>query len=278
MAPWLVELARTLPGALRSHLPGAPLGARSRERVLLAAAEAADSAPLVWVHRAWLDFLGGTGADGAGAAADDDVERALRDYAAASVDAGRPLDATPLEAVLPPAAVDAARAAVARIVVGAEVVRRGASLVDRVRGRRRPDPLAAAVEGVSIAAAAPVVVPLLAAAASMQVATRLAPPVPEVASDERSNLLVHLLARTVPAYLANAGVRTIALRLPVPVSIGVRTGRSAATVRLGRGRVEVVEGIAADAVVVVQGDVEPLLQLAAGSLVRDLANLRVRRD
>jgi hypothetical protein len=125
-----------------------------------------------------------------------------------------------------------------------------------------------------------VAAPVLATAGAMRLATRLAPPMPAIEEPEGddANLLVHLLARTVPAYLANAGVRLALLRLPVVVSIGVRTGRSAATLRIGRGRVEVANGVGSDALVVLEGDVEPLLQVATGSLVRELAGLRLKRD
>ena len=76
----------------------------------------------------------------------------------------------------------------------------------------------------------------------------------------------------------DAGVRLALLRLPVPLSIGVRSGRTSATVRIGRGRIEVVNGIARDAVVVLEGEVEPLLQLATGSLLRELAALRLEPE
>jgi hypothetical protein len=96
--------------------------------------------------------------------------------------------------------------------------------------------------------------------------------------EEEANLLVHVLARAVPAYLANAGVRLVVLRLPVPLSIGIRAGRSTATVRVGRGRIAIDNGLGADTAVVLEGDIEPLLHLATGSLLRELATLRLKRD
>jgi hypothetical protein len=180
--------------------------------------------------------------------------------------------------VLSPSAAASVRATVAHIGAAAAVGERADALLDRLLGRRRRDPVAAAAEAVAVSVAFPVAVPFVATAAVMRVATRLAPPVPTIDSDDDANLLVHLLARTVPVYLANAGVRLAALRLPIPLRFGVRTGRSAATVRIGRGRIEVTEGIAVDALLVLEGDVEPLLQVATGSLLRELTNLRVRRD
>ena len=73
-------------------------------------------------------------------------------------------------------------------------------------------------------------------------------------------------------------MRLVALRLPVPLSLGVRAGRTSATVRIGRGRVAIDNGIGPDALVVLEGDIEPLLQLATGSLVRELSTLRLKRD
>ena len=272
VAPWLLELARTAPGLVRSYLPGSPVGARARERVLLAVAEADASPCSAWVHEAWAGFLGDSVEDPA------DGDDALLDYARACARAGRPLDATPLALHLSPDAVTAVRATVAHLGAAAVVGRRADALVQRLLGRRPVDPAAAVAEAVTVAVALPLAAPLAAAAAAMRVATRLAPPVPEIDADDDANLLVHLLARTVPAYLANAGVRLAALRLPVPVSIGVRTGRSAATVRIGRGRVEVVEGIGPEALLVLEGDVEPLLQVATGSLLRELSGIRLRRE
>jgi hypothetical protein len=150
----------------------------------------------------------------------------------------------------------------------------------RVPGRRPVDLPRMAADAVTAAAALPVVVPLLATGAAMRVVARLAPPVPAVeqADAEDPNLLAHLLAMTVPAYLANAGVRLALLRLPVPVAVGIRSGRSAATLTIGRGRVRLANGIGPDAVVVLEGDIDPLFELATGSLVRELTALRLRRD
>ena len=272
MAPWLIELARTAPGLVRSYLPGSPVGARARERVLLAVDEAESSRWSAWVHDAWADYLG----DGVDEPAE--LDGVLLDFARACTLAGRPLDATPLALHLSPDAVAAVRATVAHLGAAGIVGRRADALLDRVLRRRPMQPAAAVAEALTVAVALPLAAPLVAAAAAKRVATRLAPPMPAVASDDDANLLVHLLARTVPAYLAHAGVRLAALRLPLPVSIGVRTGRSEATVRIGRGRVEVVEGIVPEALLVLEGDVEPLLQVATGSLVRELSGIRLRRD
>ena len=271
VAPWLVELARNTPGLVRSYLPGSPVDARTREQLMVAVTPV-DRGWAAWVHDAWAGYLGDRHEE------PTEAEAALLEFARACAAAGGPVDATSLALVLPPSAVAAVRATVAHVAAAGAVGLRADALLDRLLGRRRLDPVAAAAEAATVTVTLPVAAPFVVAAAAMRVATRLAPPVPAIDADDEANLLVHLLARTVPVYLANAGVRLVALRLPVPLRFGVRTGRSAATVRIGRGRIEVTEGIAADALLVLEGDVEPLLQVATGSLLRELTGLRVRRD
>lgn len=271
VAAWLLDLGRNVPGFVRARLPVGPLDGRTRERVLLAVAESDGGRWSVWVHDGWIAFLG------EGVDEPTDAEDALLDYARACAAADRPIDTGALAAAVPPAAVATARAVVAEAALTAAVGRRIDGIARRLR---HLDVLGAAVEAATVAVAAPVVAPVLATAGAMHAVARLAPPLPDVDApdDDDANLLAHLLARTVPAYLANALVRLAVLRLPVPLTIGVRTGRSEATVRIDRGRVAVTNGIAGDAVVVLEGDVEPLVHVAAGSLVRELTALRLRRE
>lgn len=277
LAPWFAELARTLPGLVRSYLPGGPIDARTRERVILAVTEVNGCRYCAWIHGSWADYLGDSVDD------PDEVEQteqALLTYARACAEAGRPLDPSPLAAVLPAEALGAVRATVAQIEVSNLVGNTVDGLLARLTRKRPLDPVRAVGEAATVAAALPLAVPLLATSAAMRLVRRLAPDIPEVQAPPaaEANLLVHLLARTVPAYLANAGVRLVALRLPMPVSVGIRAGRTAATVRIGRGRVAIDNGIGPDALVVLEGDIEPLLQLATGSLVRELSTLRLKRD
>ncbi len=272
LLPWLAELGRTAGGLVRSYLPGGPIDARTRERVILAVTEVNGCRYCAWIHGSWADYLGDRPDDPA------EAEEALLAYARACAEAGRPVDPAPLRAVLPPEAVAAVRATVAQIEVSNLVGNTVDGLLARLRRRRPLDPPRAVAELVTVAAALPVAAPLVGTAAAMRLVARLAPDMPEVEQPpaEEANLLAHLLVKTVPAYLANAGVRAALLRLPFPVALGVRAGRTAATVRIGRGRAEVANGIAPDAVVVLEGDVEPLLQLATGTLVRELSALRIR--
>jgi AhpD family alkylhydroperoxidase len=272
VAPWLIELARNAPGLVRSYLPGSPIDARTRERVILAVTEVDGCRWCAWVHGAWSEYLGEQVEDAA------EAEAALLDFARACAAAGRPVDSTTLSVALPRDAVMAVRATVAQIGAAGVVGRRADALLDRVRGRRRFAPMAVALEAATVAVALPVAAPLVATAAAMRVTSRLAPPLPPVEVDDGANLLVHLLARTTPVYLANAGLRLAVLGSPVVVKLGVRTGRSEATVHLGRGRIEVTEGVDRGCLLVLEGEVEPLLQVATGSILREFAALRLRRE
>ncbi len=272
LLPWLVELARTAPGLLRSYLPGAPIDARSREQVILAVTEVNGCRYCAWIHGSWADYLGQV-EDPA------DVLEVLLAHARASAEAGQPLDAAPLLEVLPSDVVAGLRATVAQIEVANLVGNTVDGLLARATRRRPLDPMKAAAEVATVAIALPIAVPMLAVGGAFRLLRRLAPDVPEVEMPPagEANLLAHLLARTVPSYLANAGLRLALLNLPVPLVLGITAGRTSATVRVGRGAITVDNGIAPDATLVVEGDVEPLLQLATGHLVREIASLRVKR-
>jgi alkylhydroperoxidase family enzyme len=270
MLPWLTEVAATLPGLVRSYAPGGPLDPRTREQIILAVTEVNGCRYCAWIHGSWQEFLG----DGSHV----DAEQALLAYARACAEAGRPLPPDDLAAVLPPDAVRAVRATVAQIEVSNLVGNTVDGLLARLARKRPLEPVAFAREVATVAAALPLAVPLLMTAGAMRVAARIAPPLPDVDMPPagEANLLVHLLAAAAPTYLSNAVVRLALLGLPRPVAVGIRAGRTAATVRIGRGQVAVENGISRDTIVVVEGEVEPLLQLATGSIVRELASVRIR--
>lgn len=270
VAPWLLELGATLPELVRSYAPGAPLDPRTREKILLAVAEVNGCRYCVWIHGSWREFLG--------EGAHDDVEHALLSYARACAEAGRPLPLDDLASVLPPHARRAVRATVAQIEVASLVGNTADELFARLAGRRPLAPLAMAREAVTVAAALPAAASMFATAAAMRLATRVAPPVPEIELRDAAdaNLLVHLLATVAPTYLSNAVVRIALGALPRPIAVGLRSGRTAATVRVGRGSVVLENGISRDTVLVVEGEVETLLQMATGSIVRELGSIRIR--
>jgi alkylhydroperoxidase family enzyme len=271
MVPWLTEVVTTLPGLVRSYTPAGPLHPRTREQIILAVTEVNGCRYCAWIHGSWQEFLGDS-------THVDDAQQALLAYARACAEAGRPLPADDLAAVLPPEAIRAVRATVAQIEVSNLVGNTVDGLLARLARKRPLSPIDFAREVATIAVAVPIAVPLLATAGAMRMAARVAPPMPEVDMPPagEANLLVHLLAAAAPAYLANAAVRLALLGLPRPVAVGIRAGRTAATVRIGRGKLEVENGISRDTVVVVDGEVEPLLQLATGSIVRELSSVRIR--
>ncbi len=260
-AAWAVEAVATGVSGVRTLVPGAPVPASLREDVLVSVAQAREATVMAWVHGEWRAF--------AGSVPDGDVRLALDRHARACARAGYPVPATVLDDVLPPATVRGVRAVVVRGRLEAEVEARTRRVVGALR-HRRPSravlvdvPLAA----VGLAAAAPA----MGVGAVLGTLARLAPaaPVVEGADDPEVGLLGALAAEAVTVLLANAGVRTLVLAAPVEVAVGLRSGPSAATVRVGRGRVQVTDGIAPDALVVLQGDVEPLVRLAAGVVLRE---------
>ncbi len=272
LVPWLVELARTAPDLLRTYLPGGAIDPRTREQVILAVTEVNGCRYCAWIHGSWADYLGEL---------DDpnDALDALLTHARASAEAGRPLDPEPLRSVLPDDVVAGLRATVAQIEVANLVGNTVDGLLARLTRRRPLDPPRAVAELATVAIALPIAVPMLAVAGTMKVLRGLAPAVPDVSTPPagEANLLVHLLARAVPSYLANAGLRLALLRLPVPLALGIKAGRTAATLRIGRGQITVDNGIRPDALLIVEGDIEPLLELATGHLVREIGSLRVKR-
>lgn len=271
---WVAELARLVPVLVRAHLPVAPLEPRARERVKLAVCEVNGCRYSAWVHEAWQDVLGPTGF--AGAPPEEEV--AVLDFARACAEAGRPLDPGSLNVMLSPAAVRAIRATVASTELANVVGNAADSLWARLAGRTARSASAMAREAATLTLAAPIALPFLAFGGALRLLDRAAPHLPAVdqPDPDDANLLSHLLVEAAPGYLGHALLRTTVLRLPFTVSVGLRTGRTAATVRLGRGQLAVNNGIDDDAILVVEGDLEPLLRAASGAIVREVGSIRVR--
>lgn len=267
--PWLVELARTLPGLLPGTLPPA-----TRQRILVAVSDEHGSRTWTYVHGAWRDFLGVT--------PEVSAERAVTDYARACAREGRPLDATVLEATLPHQAVTALRATVARVELANLTTDAADRLLARATGRRRPalaGPRTLAWEAALAAVGAPLALTSVAAATTARLVQRLAPPtaVDVDPDDEADNLLVHVVAQGLRTWTANAGVRLLVLRLPFVLTIALRDGRSEATVRIGHGRAEVHDGVDPDATILLEGELGPVLRSATGNVLDQLGQVRLRR-
>lgn len=264
-AAWGLEALATTPAGLRTLVPGAPVPAALREDVLVATAHAHGASATAWLHHEWRSF--------AGTIPDGDVRLALAAHAERAARAGHPVPPAELATVLPPAAVRGVRAVVARGRAEAEVeVRTRRALAALRSGRPTAGMLVdlpLAVVGLAVAA------PAAATGAALGGLARLAPPVPTVAGadDPEVGLLGALAAEAIPVLLGNAAVRAAVLASPVVLAVGLRSGGRAATVRVGRGRAQVVDGLAPDAAVVLQGDVEPLLRLATGVVLREAHDL-----
>jgi len=268
-AAWGLEAVVTAPAGLRTLVPGAPVPAALREDVLVATAHAQGAAGVAWIHGEWRAFAGST--------PDGDVRLALAAHAERCARAGHPVPPDALDDVLPPAAVRGVRAVVARGRLESEVEARTRRVLAAVR-RGRPSwdlvvdlPVAA----VGLVAATPA----LAAGIALGALARLTPPVPAVdgADDPDVGLLGALAAEAVPVLLGNAAVRAVVLGSPVVLAVGLRSGGRAATIRVGRGRAQVVDGLASDVLVVLQGDVEPLVRLATGVVLREAHEVHARR-
>lgn len=272
LSTWLAELLSVPLGAVDAYVPGTRgVNARTREQLILAVTEVNGCRYTAWVHGAWLDFLGPRDLD--------EALVPLFDYARACARAGVPLDTTTLEAAYPAALVRSVRATVAHAelanLVETTVDELGANLA---AGKRRSLPNVVQ-DTATLVMAAPFVVPTVVAAASMKALAVLAPSLPRIelppAGD--ANLVVHLLAEAAPTYLGHAVVRTGLVYSPVPMAIAFRMEGTAATIRIGRGHVAIDNGVQPDALLVVDGGIEPLLQTVAGSILRDLG-VPIRRS
>jgi len=262
---WAAELLSVPVGLIDAYVPGSGgINARTREQLIMAVTDVNGCRYTAWVHGAWLDFLGHRDPDEALAP--------LFDYARACAEAGVPLDTTTLDAVYPRAVVRSVRATVARAELANLVGNTVDDLGARLAGRRSWSPVVAAEDAIAVTAALPMVVPTVLVAGSMKLLARLAPKLPEIEVPPASeaNLVVHLLAEAAPTYLGHAFVRTSLVWSPLPVAIAFRMEGTSATIRVGRGRVSIDNGVQPDALLVVDGGVEPLLQTVAGSILRDL--------
>lgn len=270
LIPWVLELASVARGLVDAYAAGGALDPRAREELILSVTDVAGCRYCEWAHSSWADFLGTVEGEGA-------PEPALR-YARSSAEAGRPVEPGGLADALGNSVGRAVRATVARAAIVNLVGNTVDGLIARATGKRPAEPGHAVVELATVAAAMPMTLSLLGTAAILRSIVRLAPPRTGVRinDDTESNLLVHVLSEALAPLDANAAFRLAVARSPFVLVIGIRAGRTSATVRIGRGEVALENGLAPDAWLVVEGDVGPLLRLAARPVVRDFAHIRVR--
>lgn len=265
LGAWTAELLSVPVGLVEAYLPGsAGVNARTREQLILAVTEVNGCRYSAWVHGAWQEFLGRRDPD--------ELLGPLFDYARACAEAGVPLDTTTLDAVYPPAMVRSVRATVARAELANLVGNSFDDLFAQVIGRRTWSPLGLVNDAVAVTASIPLVAPTVVLAGAMKVVSRLAPKLPaiELPPASEANLVVHLLAEAAPTYLGHVFVRTSLVWSPVPVAIAFRMEGLSATIRIGRGKVAIDNGVDPSALLIVDGGIEPLLQTVAGSILRDL--------
>lgn len=265
---WFGALVPRLGTVVRCHLPGSPLDARRRELVSAVVAGASGSAGLARLHADWHDVLG--------PAELTEVDDEILSWVVAAVADAPVLDLASLPDDVPADTRRALGALVAHGVVAAVAARRLWSLVDRIGGRVPLDPRAALGDLATCAVGLPLAAPSAAVGALLGVVGRLAPaPVPvEVGGD--ANLLAQLLAEVLPTWLGSAWGRTLVAGLPVEVPVAVRAGLTGATVRLGRGRVQVVNGVDDDVWALFDGEIDALLRAGSRTLTRELRAARLR--
>lgn len=271
IAPWLAELARNLPGVAPSFGLPPVLDLRTRLRLHIAIDRTNSAHLSLWVHESLGSFMG----EGTFMPADD----VIVGYAEQSAQLGKPADDEALRHALPDEVVGVVRATVARMQIAALLLNSAQCFAGRFVGRLPRSPRKLVVEGATALAIAPVLAPVAAVAGAARALASLAPPMPEVNTPpDDENLLVGLIAQAMPALLANAAVRSAALNLPAMLVVGVRSGRSSATVRIGRGVVAVDSGIAPSAQIVVDGDAAPLLRYASSRIARDVSGAPAEVD
>lgn len=266
---WYAALVPRLATVARCHLPGSPIDARRRELVATVVAGAAGSEALARLHADWHDVLG--------PAELTEVDDEVLAWAIQAVGLAPALDRAELPDEVTPAAARAVTALVVHGVVASATLARARSLADRVTGARPRRPAPALGDLAAVVAGLPLTLPSLAVGSLLGAVGRLAPPAPLVEIDPDPNLLTQLLAETLPTWLGSAWGRTLVAGLPVDVPVAVRSGLTGATVRVGRGRVQVVNGIEPDVWALFDGEIDALLRAGSHSLTRELRAARPRR-
>jgi hypothetical protein len=257
-----------LPTVVREHLPGRALDARRRELVSAVVTGSAGADLLARLHSSWHDVLG--------PAELSEVDDELLVWVANAIGPAPRLDLDALPADLSPAWREAGAATVIHGVVTAVAIDRVASLARRLGGSVPLSPAGFAGDAVAVLLSLPVTVPVLTAGLVADLVGRVAPAPAVLEVDDDANLLVQLLAETLPTWLGSAWGRVLVAALPVEVPVAVRSGLSGATVRLGLGRVRVVNGVADDAWALFDGEIDGLLRAGTHSLSRELRAARLR--
>ena len=260
-AYWYREALPRLGTVARCYLPGASVDRRRRELVAVLVGHSVADPAIVAFHQAWQRLLGPaelTEVD------DDVVDWVIGVSFDGHLDDGAALGG------LDEAARDAVIALVAHTLASAAALQRGRSLVDRITGTRPRHLPSMFGDAVGAVVGLPLVVPTAIAGATASVLDRLAPDRPVLEVPDDANLLTAMLADVLPVWLGSAWGRMFVAKLPVEIPVGVKSGASVATVRIGRGGVRLHNGIDDDVWALFDGEVDALLQAGTRSLSRQL--------
>ena len=266
---WVGELVPRLGTVARCHLPGAPIDARRRELVSAAVADAMGSEVLSHLHTDWHHFLGPADLG--------EIDDEVLAWVQAVIAVEPHLDLGDLPDEVSPGARSALAALVAHGVVAASTLAHLGSLVDQVRGRRSFQPRRLLADATALVVGTPLSAPPMVIGALLGGFGRVAPSAVTIEVDPGANLMSQLLAETLPNWLGSAWGRTLVVGLPVEVPVAVRSGRTGSTVRIGRGRVQVTDGIATDIWALFDGDVDALVRAGSASLTREVRAARLGR-
>jgi hypothetical protein len=268
LTAWALRLVPQLGSVVRLYLPGAPFDARRRE-VLAAVVAGARGVPgLADLHAGWLEVLG--------PAELDDVDDEVFAWAARAAATPWSESMVALELPVDDAVRHALSAGVVHGVVVALTVQRAQSAVDRLVGRRPFSLRGLGSDVVGAVVGAPVAVPLAAAAGAVSLVGRLLPDPATVLVDPEPNLLTQLLADALPGWIGGVWGRVLVSMLPVEVPVAWRSGCTGSTVRVGRGVVQVENGLAADAWALFDGDVDSLVRAGSRTLAREVRAAHAR--
>lgn len=268
LTSWALRLVPRLGSVARLYLPGAPLDARRRELLAVVVAGARGVPALADLHAGWLEVLG--------PAELDDVDDEVLAWAARAAATPSPDGLEHPDLPVDDAVRHALSAAVIHGVVVALTVQRAQSAVDRLRGRLPFTLSGLGADVLGAVVGAPVAVPLAAAAGAVSVVGRVLPDPATLVVDPEPNLLTQLLADALPAWLGGVWGRLSVAALPVEVPVAWRSGRTGATVRVGRGLVRVENGLAADAWALFDGDVDSLVRAGSRTLAREVRAAHAR--
>ena len=267
LLPWVGRILRDLPAQVGLYARRPPIDRGLRERIMMAVTDVNGCRYCSWIHGGWAELMR------RGEKARDEIALA---YARESAELGLlpPSDEAreALEAVFTPAEVRAIDAAISNIEVANLAGNTVDGLIARLTGARPRDPVAMLQEAAVVAAAAPVGLPLLALGSAFRRAASQMPSVDiEVVNPAgEANMGVLMLTELIRKYRDFPLLRALAAGR-LPFALGITAEGLSATARVRKPSVvELENGIADDAALLLEGDMGAMLEVAQepGKLVR----------